>query len=282
MKRFRLIAILLTLLGLIGAGVYFAVNYFRPQVAGLFIESNPAATVFINGEQVGRTPFDEKLPAGEVIVKLVPDSFDTPLVPFETKITLTSGVKTIINRNFASTLDESSGEVLAFEKAADSQVGLSVVSVPEVTQIAVDGQILGFAPFKTSAIEPGDHILKLSAPGFIAKEIGITTYEGYNLTAFVKLAVDPESEEEPVEEPSQSDIEVEILETPTGFLRVRSEPSTLGEEVGQVEPGDIYPVLEEDPETGWYKIEFEDAQGEKIEGWVSGEYAKVVEAESET
>jgi len=63
------------------------------------------------------------------------------------------------------------------------------------------------------------------------------------------------------------------LSTPTGFLRVRSEPSTAGEEVAQVDPGDRFPYLETDEDTGWFKIEYEDGE----EGWVSNQYAKKVE-----
>lgn len=277
MKKTRLILILLILLVLIGVGVYFGLNYFYPKAAGLTIETNPTASVFINDEQVGRTPFSKTLPPGEIVVKLVPDSFDAPLVPFETKVTLVSGVQTVITRQFAGTLDASSGEVLTFEQEAGDDVGISVISVPEVVQIAVDGQVLGFAPFKTTAIEAGEHKLKLTAPGYVDKEIGITTHAGYKLTVVAKLAVDPASQQEETPQTPEKGQKVEILSTPTGFLRVRSEASTLGTEVGQVKPGEEYTFVEEDKETGWYKIEFEDAKGDTVQGWISGDYAKLVD-----
>jgi uncharacterized protein YgiM (DUF1202 family) len=69
---------------------------------------------------------------------------------------------------------------------------------------------------------------------------------------------------------------VEILSTPTGFLRVREEPSSLGKEIGQVEPGKNYVLVETDEKTGWFKIEYLPAQaGEdgKV-GWISNQYAK--------
>lgn len=61
---------------------------------------------------------------------------------------------------------------------------------------------------------------------------------------------------------------VEILDTPVGFLRVRKEPSTSSEELARVNPGEFYSLLDE--ESGWYKIEYEDAK----EGWVSSQYAE--------
>ena len=68
---------------------------------------------------------------------------------------------------------------------------------------------------------------------------------------------------------------IEILDTPTGFLRVRTLPGSAGSEIHQVKPGEKYPFLEEDEETGWFKIQFQDpAPGlpEGIVGWVSNEF----------
>ncbi len=62
-----------------------------------------------------------------------------------------------------------------------------------------------------------------------------------------------------------------IEDTPTGFLRVRMEPSTTATEAGRVNPGEKYTILEED--NGWYEIEYD----EEKTGWVSGQYAEKVE-----
>lgn len=69
---------------------------------------------------------------------------------------------------------------------------------------------------------------------------------------------------------------VEILDTPTGFLRVREEPSTeTGKEVSRVNPGEYYTLLDETTVSGttWYKIEYEPEK----EGFISGQYAKKYE-----
>lgn len=63
---------------------------------------------------------------------------------------------------------------------------------------------------------------------------------------------------------------VEILNTPTGWLRVRAEPNTTSEELTKVKPGETYKYLES-TENGWYKIELVDG----TEGWISGQYAKL-------
>jgi hypothetical protein len=64
---------------------------------------------------------------------------------------------------------------------------------------------------------------------------------------------------------------VSILDTPTGFLRVRSLPSVSGTEVGQVIPGENYPLLET-ADSGWYliKVQLEATSS----GWISPQYAK--------
>ena len=64
---------------------------------------------------------------------------------------------------------------------------------------------------------------------------------------------------------------VEILDTPTGWLRVRSSPtSSENNEIAKVYPGETYAFLEVN-DTGWYKIKLSDGQ----EGWISGQYAKL-------
>ncbi len=63
---------------------------------------------------------------------------------------------------------------------------------------------------------------------------------------------------------------VTITETGTGWLRVRSEASSAGEEVARVDVGSSYPY--ESTLNGWYEIEY--APGET--GWISGQYANII------
>jgi N-acetylmuramoyl-L-alanine amidase len=59
-----------------------------------------------------------------------------------------------------------------------------------------------------------------------------------------------------------------ILQTPTGFLRVRDQPSLGGNEITQVKPGETYQLLDE--RTDWYQIKLTNGQT----GWISSEYAQ--------
>ena len=89
--------------------------------------------------------------------------------------------------------------------------------------------------------------------------------------AEVKGAEDEVAEEEETDADEPEKPYVEIKETPTGWLRVRSAPSTNATESGQVKPGETYSYLEEE-ENGWYKIEFEGKPG-----WISGTYADLID-----
>jgi len=271
MKKARKILITLVIIGVLVAAAFFGIGYLRPKSAGINIETSPQASVLINGEQVGRTPYEATRDPGEVIIKLIPDSFEKPLVPFETKLELTGGIQTVIRREFADPEETSSGIIISFERIGGKETSIAVVSVPDAAQISIDGTVRGFAPYKTSSITPGEHQLVISAPKHIDRTVLLKTVEGYKLTAVVKLAPAEDTKEEVDLEQLVS--KVEILPTSTGFLRVRAEPTTSGEELARVDPGERYNYVETDEDTGWFKIEYEEGE----EGWISNEYGKLVE-----
>lgn len=271
MRKFKTIVIVIVAIVAALLLVFFLVGYFKPKNAGVIVQTDPTSQVFINGEFAGRTPYEATLDPEEVVIKLVPDSFEKPLAPFETKIKLVSGIQTVIQRNFGESEEQSNGVIISFEKVERKEVSLSVISVPDAAQIAIDDQVKGFTPYKSSSITASDHIISVSSQNYQEKSVQVKTHEGYKLTAVFKLAPSAEeekTEEEKIEEPKVT--EILIKETPTGFLRVRSEPSTLSSEAGQVKPGEKYTLLEEDEKTGWYKINFQNGK----EGWVSNEYTQ--------
>ncbi len=67
-----------------------------------------------------------------------------------------------------------------------------------------------------------------------------------------------------------SNLTVKIKDTGIGFLRVRSGAGTGNSEVGRVDVGKEFKVLEESK--GWYKIEYELGK----QGWISATYAETV------
>lgn len=250
------------------------------------IETVPAALVYIDGVQVGRTPYEATRPPSEVVIKLIPESLDKPLVPYETKVILGAGIKTVIKREFGETEETSAGEVVSFEKVGVKETSLAVVSIPDSTQVFIDGQNKGFAPTKVTGVTVGEHQIAVLAERFKERTLTVKAITGYKLTAVVKLALNPElPKEEPKNEQTkepEKTYQVEILTTPNGFLRVRLEPATTANELVKVKSGEKFKFIEEDSKTGWFKIEYLPAQSGEAgkEGWVSNDYAKKIEGAS--
>lgn len=269
MKKLKIVGIGLVIVLITFLLVFFLVGYFKPKAAGLLIETTPQSQVFLNNEMVGNTPFEITREPGEVVVKLVPQSKD--LTSFETKIDLVEGIKTVLKREFGKTEEESSGIIISFQKETNKkQTSIAIISIPDASQVSIDGLVKGFTPFKTTNILPSDHEITITVPNYKEGRYLLKTVEGYKLTAIVKLAPDKEKKENEKKEEKDEDnkIKVEILDTPTGFLRVRSEPSTAGKELTTVTPGQKFVLLKEDNDTGWYKIESSPS------GWISNQYSR--------
>ncbi len=275
MNKEKKIAIILGIVLVIAGVAFFIIGLVNPKSAGIRIETNPNAQVFINGEQVGRTPYMDTVKPGEITVKLVPDLTDKPLSPYETKVSLAGGIQTVIIRNFAELDELASGAIISFIKESAGSA-LSVISMPDAAQITIDGLAADFTPYKTSTIAEGDHLIEANYPGYITQSQNVHVVKGYNLTVFFSLAVDPnkpKQEEAKNEEKQKPSIQVEILATSTGFLRVRKEPSTQGDEIVQVKPGEKYDLIEESEDGKWLKISVDAT----TQGFVSAAYTKVIE-----
>jgi len=280
--RKKIILVLLIIIILIVVGVLYFAGIFKPKGAGILINTDQPATVYIDGEQVGSTPYEQILEPKEIEIKLIPQSFEKPLSPYETKIVLMSGIQTIIERNFSETNDGSSGETVSFEKGPKDESSVVVISDPEGAEVEIDGTVKGFSAYKSSDITEGSHSIKVSALGYNERTTEVVVKDGYKLTLFVKLSKDPALQEEiseNQEEEADEPMLVEIVETPTGFLRVRRESSTLSSEVARVDPGETFTVLEVSEDGEWLKIGLED----ETEGWISREYTKeVLEADGQS
>jgi len=264
---------------------------------GLQISTTPKTIVFLDGSQVGVTPFfDDKIEAGEHVIKLVPEATTDTLLAWEGKVNLIPGILVVINRTLASEEAVSSGEILTLEKISSrDKSSLTVISMPDKAVVKIDGEPKGFAPVTLEDLESGSYQVVVSSPGYEERSISAKTVAGYKLVINVQLARQIEGIEEATasaeEEKAKETVEptptpkvkispaaelekpyVRIKETPTGWLRVRLEPSTTATEAAKVNPGETFPYLDE-TKNGWYKIEYEKGEA----GWVSGVYVELVE-----
>jgi hypothetical protein len=258
--------------------IFAAVLLFLSQNKGkgaLQVTSVPVANVYVDGKLLGKTPLcqcelKDMLTVGDYTLRLVPIS--GVFEPFEQKITIAPKVLTVVDRSFASQ-GLGSGSVINLVPLTDSKdMQLSVDSFPGGSQVYLDGNLEGQTPLLLQNITDSDHELKLSKEGYEDKIVRIKTTPGYKLETLVFLGINPDVAAATASSASASAAlpvaKIIILQTPTGFLRVRDQASLGGAEIGQVKPGETYPLLNE--ETDWFQIKLSSSQS----GWISSEYAQ--------
>lgn len=243
----------------------------------LQVTSKPASDVYLNGNLLGSTPLckcDQKdmIGIGEYNLRIVPK--DKTLPPYEEKIEITNSTLTVVDKTFGL---ESSGSIITLTPIKDkNDAQLMVISSPDKSDISLDENPQGQTPTLLKNLTESDHEIQIKKEGYLDKLLRVRTTKGFLLKAIVYLAPNPSSsgsslpnfDPTPTPLPAKTASKVLILDTPTGFLRVRSSSSTSTSEVGRVTPGETYDLLEEDD--GWYKIKLENG----VEGWITAQYAE--------
>lgn len=242
----------------------------KTAISALEVETVPESRVFLDGKEIGKTPFEnDKLFPGEYTLSLLPEG-NVSFSAWQRKIRLNPHLLTYVSYLFGPTERESAGETLTLEATGGSKGEIVVLSDPDKVNISLDGENQGIAPKVLSGFTTGERQLNFSLTGYHERNLRVRTLIGHKLLVNVKLAGEAEKEVQPQATGSAS-LKVKILETPTGWLRVRSEPSLSASESGKVTPGSEYSLLEE--ENTWFKIRYE----ENKEGWISSEYAQKTE-----
>lgn len=279
MTKKALIIIILLVVVVIIAGYKFFTSQTQ-NLGGLKVASIPPANIFLDDKLIGKTPYDDKQTGGEHVLKLIPQDTATQSSSWQGKITIAPSTLTYVNRELGASELTSAGEILTLEKNTQNETQLSVSSQPDGATVLIDGQERGSAPFFINNIVPGEHDVSIVSPGFISRTVRIQTIVGYKLIVNFQLALSGGGEipvlEASITPSASSDkpkdkSQVRIKDTPTGFLRVRTGPSTGASEAAQVKPDEKYPLLEE--KEGWYKIMY----SENREGWISARYAEKLE-----
>jgi len=293
--RFFLLGFLLLGISFFLTGCNFPLA--KKKKAALKIFSNPQATVFLNGNHMGQTPFsDETLKPGEYKVKLIPSSQNKTLFNWQGIVRLNSGIMSIIKRDLAETEEQSSGYTLSLEPMTEKdKVKIVVISTPDSVVVNLDGEPKGFTPLVIDDVIVGDRLLTLSSNGFQEQKIQAKAIKGYKLIINAQLAKKSVAKNEKIEEKEASKSAelnedliktekasgsakiskpyIKVKKTPTGWLNVRSEPSTAGKEetvLIKIYPGEKKRFIEAN-KSGWYKIEY----GKGKQGWISSRYVEL-------
>jgi hypothetical protein len=219
------------------------------------------------------------LQTGDYTIRMLPTKGG--LSEFQEKVTISEGVLTVVDRKFAKD-SLSEGSVISLTPLSDKKATeLLVASLPEGTTVFLDSNKIGNTPILFKNPTESDHTLKITKNGYKDKIIRIRTPLGYKLTVAAYLSINSDlsadqnasasatqsSTGTPTPSPTPlSGTTVLILDTPTGFLRVRD--SIGGAEIGRVNPGEEYKYMDE--REGWFEIKLNDG----TTGWISNQFAK--------
>lgn len=293
MKRkvgfFLIVIVILLIIG----GVIKLLVTRSPKEGELRVDASPNVSVFLDNKHLGRTPLREKVAAGEYTIRLVADSTTNEIAPWQSKISVGPNLLTFINAVLSDSELSSAVDVLWLEKSVVGKPELSILTNPDGASVVLDDVTRGITPLTISDVTAGDHSLTVTSPGFLTRTMKVKLTTGYKLIASMKLALSaaggqpvessPAAEAATTPTPSVKTGEtatssaapqkpyVTIKDTPTGFLRVRMEPSTSATEAGRVNPGERYHLFNQ--QAGWYQISHDGTN----KGWISAQYADKTE-----
>src|SRR3989344_800715 len=271
----RLLFYIIPLLGvlIIFAGVVLFLNQNFGKGA-LQVTSAPRSQIYLNGQLIGETPLckcDPKdvIPIGNYRIRLIPKEGNSK--PYDEQITINKSTLTVVDRTFG---ENSSGSVITLMPLSNKkETELMVISFPDKTNVFLDNNQKGVTPILLKNVIESDHELKLTKEGYLDKTLRIRTAPGFRLKSIVFLSVDPNvasaSSQTPLTTPQVPKVaKITVLDTPTGFLRVREDSSITSSEIGRVSPGDSLELVAE--KEGWFQIKMTDGKT----GWISSQYAK--------
>jgi hypothetical protein len=222
----------------------------------------------------------DMLEAGDYTIKLVP--IDEGYAPYQDKIKIIKSVLTVVDRNFGKG-QASEGSIITLVSLENpKEIALFVTSFPDGAEVLLDSNQVGTTPLLLKNVTASDHEIKVQKSGYKEKAVRIRTVVGYKLESVISLGIDeqaalttPTPQASPTSSisttPSPSIVAIEkvvILQTPTGFLRVRSDASVAASEIARVSPGESFELVSE--VSGWFSIKLLDGRV----GWISSQYAQ--------
>jgi hypothetical protein len=263
---------------LIAILIFFSILFFLDRKTGkgaLQVTSVPKSNVYLNDKLVGITPFcacdlKQMLSVGDYAIKLVPAEGGNG--SFEEKISINKSTLTVVDRTFANN-GSSEGSIINLIPLNDKKdIQISVVSLPDSANVFLDSNPVGITPLLLKQVGESDHDIRITKDGYKDKSLKIKTTSGFKLTSFVFLGINADlsvsqtalSSSLPTATSSAS---ILILNTPTGFLRVREGNSINSSEITRVTPGESFKLISE--KEGWFEIKLTDGKT----GWVSSLYA---------
>ncbi len=279
---------------LITSGLFLFVrvldSFKTPGKGALQISTNVKSKVFLNGTEIGEAPLckcaeNETIASGTYDLRIEPE--DKNLSAFNTKVKINGGVLTAVERTFLPGAF-ASASILTLEKITSQEPELVITSLPDKAIVTIDSISKGVTPFQANDLSVSEHELKIGKEGFQEKTMQIKMIENHRLIVEVYLGTQGADQElekqnanledneatssaqteelQPIENEERT---VTILDTPNGFLRVRSGAGTNFPEVTRVNSGETFDLVSE--ENGWIEIQVD----EQTSGFISSEFAEI-------
>ncbi len=168
----------------------FLFRYF--EKGALQVTSMPASDVYLNSELIGRAPFckceaGDMIPRGEYVIRLVPT--DRSLNFFEEKVVIQKGVLTVVDRIFAPG-GRSETSIISLDPLEDKKTSqIRVMSIPSGVEVLFNNRSVGRTPLLLKTVPISEHRLTLRKDGYKEKTTALLTTSGYEVIAFMQLAV---------------------------------------------------------------------------------------------
>lgn len=246
----------------------------------LQVTSKPDSQVFLDGKFVGKTPLclcdlPQLLKVGDYSIRLVPTQ--SGFKEWEQKITIYQGALTVVDRTFDKNVSSATGSIITLSDIGDKNKSeLLVISFPSGAEVVVDSNNKGTTPILIKDITASDHEIKILKDGYSEKVVKVKTIPGKRLQVSTDLGIRTDLTDQDATASATLSVtpspsagqKVVILDTPTGFLRVRTTASVSSAQIGTVNPGDKLDLVSE--QDGWFEISLPDGKS----GWISSDYAK--------
>jgi len=267
MAKIKVINIFFTALIIISASLLLG-GCGSSDIAGIEISTQPPTKIKIDGKDAGMSPYKNRsIKAGLVDIKLGQEGIGY----WQRQITLRKNISTAINWTFGKSDDYSGGYILSMEKIGGNESGLIVSSSPAKATVMVGGENRGQTPLYIANLGEGDKEIKISMPGYVSQNLGVRPVASYQLILEVVLAKEQRvivATPTPASQPEVGN-KIKILETGTGWLRVRDLPNSAGLEIDKVNTGEIYDSVGDSGE--WTHIIVREKQG-----WVSSQFVEKI------
>lgn len=184
---------------------------------------------------------------------------------------------TVVDRLFGRGATSEGSVITLTPIDSKTEMSILVLSTPDDASVFIDNNSIVKTPYLLKNPTESDHEIKITKNGYKDKKVKIHTVNGYKVTLSITLSVDIRDillTPTPIASSSAKIItvlqKISILQTSTGFLRVRKIASVSGDEIGRLSSGEVLEIIEE--KSGWIKIEMDDGEI----GWINAGYTKKI------